>query len=87
MKLEFTKKALEDLEYWASADRKRLMKVRDLLRETVATPFTGTGKPEPLRHELSGCWSRRINTKDRIIYQVDEQAGIVTIISAKGHYR
>jgi len=55
MKLELTKKAVEDMEFWASADRKRLMKIRNLIREIVATPFTGTGKPEPLRHELSGC--------------------------------
>lgn len=54
--------------------------------ELSENPFEGIGQPEPLKHELSGYWSRRINQKDRIIYRVDEEIVTVIILSAMGHY-
>ena len=55
-----------------------------LMEELAQHPFTGTGKPEPLKHEFSGCWSRRINREHRLVYEVSDN--IVSILSAKGHY-
>ena len=56
------------------------------LEEMSQSPYTGKGKPEALKHEYSGFWSRRINSKDRIVYQVDEQAAILYILSLRKHY-
>lgn len=54
------------------------------MEELAQHPFTGTGKPEPLKHEFSGCWSSRINREHRLVYEVSDN--IVSILSAKGHY-
>lgn len=86
MTLELSLQAREDLKHWARSDRKTALKIAALLEETQQTPYTGRGKPEPLRHELSGAWSRRTNTKDRIVYRVNESAGIVYIASLRNHY-
>ena len=59
-------------------------KIEQLLRSIQETPFEGVGKPEPLKHEFAGCWSRRINEEQRIIYEVHEQ--YVQILSLKDHY-
>ena len=83
--LDFTDKAREDI-----ASRKRagnkiaLRKLFTLFEEWTDHPFTGTGKPEPLKHMLSGMWSRRINKEHRIVYEVKEN--ILIILSVKGHY-
>ena len=61
-------------------------KIKKILEELKENPFTGTGKPELLKHELSGFWSRRINQKDRLIYSVEEEIVIVEVVSAIGHY-
>lgn len=62
------------------------MKLKKILDELETHPETGAGKPEKLRHELSGFWSRRLNKKDRIIYEINEEEAIVTVLSALGHY-
>jgi toxin YoeB len=62
-----------------------LKKLLTLLEELVQHPFSGTGKPEPLKHGLSGMWSRRINKEHRLIYEIE--GDIVFILSAKGHYK
>lgn len=85
-RLTLSKQAVDDILDWRKADKNTLRKIDRLFLDIEHTPYTGLGKPEPLRHEMSGCWSRRINAKDRIVYKVDEQAGIITIISVKGHY-
>ncbi|HLV45751.1 MAG TPA: Txe/YoeB family addiction module toxin [Flavobacterium sp.] len=61
-------------------------KIKTILNELKEHPYTGTGQPEQLKHELSGFWSRRINQKDRIIYSVEEEIVTVEVISAMGHY-
>lgn len=84
--IEFTDKAKEDIAYHKKSKNKAFLnKLLKLLTEITQHPFTGTGKPEPLKYNLSGLWSRRINREHRIIYEVIDQ--IVYIISVKGHYK
>ncbi|HEV2200570.1 MAG TPA: Txe/YoeB family addiction module toxin [Bryobacteraceae bacterium] len=68
--LEFDLSAFEDLAWWIEQDRAQALRVVRLVREVQREPFSGLGKPEPLKHELSGCWSRRINQEHRLVYQV-----------------
>jgi toxin YoeB len=65
-KLEFDPAALDDLAYWVEHDRKKAIRVIDLVLDTQRDPFAGKGKPEPLKHELAGCWSRRIDQEHRL---------------------
>jgi toxin YoeB len=80
----FSDDSWEDYLYWQTQDKKNLKKVNQLIRDIERSPFDGIGKPEPLRNELSGKWSRRINEKDRIIYRVDDEN--LFIYSLKDHY-
>ena len=85
MTIEFTKQADEDLASFKKSGKKQIIeKVKILLNSIVEDPYSGIGKPEPLKHNLSGAWSRRINKEHRLIYEVDED--IVYILSLKGHY-
>lgn len=61
-------------------------KIKKILDELADSPYTGTGQPEQLKHQLSGYWSRRINKKDRIVYAVEEKIVTVTVVSVMGHY-
>ncbi len=70
--------------YWQREDRKILRKINQLIKDISRDPFDGIGKPEPLKENLSGFWSRRINDEHRLIYIVEETT--VIIISCKGHY-
>lgn len=69
-----------------SGDKSSVKKLEKILIELAQSPFEGTGKPELLKYELSGFWSRKINKKDRLIYKVEEQIVAVFVISALGHY-
>jgi toxin YoeB len=83
--LNFTDKAKEDIEVHKKAGNKAVLnKLLKLLEELSEHPFTGTGKPEVLKHSLSGCWSRRINQEHRLVYEVSDDT--VIVLSAKGHY-
>ena len=75
---------LEDLEYWTRTDRRRALRTLRLVEATLRNPFAGPGKPEPLRGQLSGKWSRRIDQEHRLIYQVD--ADKVYFLAARFHY-
>jgi len=68
--LEFDADAFEDLAWWIENDRKKALKIIKLIREVQRNPFEGTGQPEALKHDLSGCWSRRIDQEHRLIYEV-----------------
>jgi len=68
--LEFDLAAFEDLRLGVEQDRPLAVRIIRLIRETQKEPFTGLGKPEPLKHELAGCWARRINQEHRLVYQV-----------------
>lgn len=80
----FTANGWEDYLFWQSQDKLILKKINRLIKECQRNPFIGSGKPEPLRHELSGTWSRRINDKDRFVYIVTDQE--LRIISCRYHY-
>lgn len=71
MKLIFAETAWEDYLYWQKTDKKVLKRLHMLIKEIKRNPFEGIGKPEPLKHALSGYWSRRINDEHRIVYKVD----------------
>ena len=83
--LDFTDKAKEDIDLHKKSGNKAVLnKLLTLLDELTEHPFTGTGKPEPLKHNLAGMWSRRINREHRLIYEIEQNT--VFILSAKGHY-
>jgi toxin YoeB len=72
--------------YFKSGDKSSIKKLEKILIELTETPFTGIGKPEALKHDLTGYWSRQINKKDRLLYKVEEDIVTVFVISAMGHY-
>lgn len=84
MRKVWTDDAWDDYLWWQRHDRKMLKRINQLIRDVERDPFNGIGKPEPLRGELSGMWSRRINQEDRLVYEVAD--GQLIIYSAKDHY-
>ena len=74
MKLIFAGKAWEDYQYWQKTDKKILKRINMLIKDIQKQPFEGLGKPEPLKHALSGYWSRRINDEHRIIYKIHQDS-------------
>ena len=84
MRLLWEDRAWEDYLYWQTQDRKTLKRINTLIADIKRSPFEGIGKPEPLRENLSGYWSRRIDETNRIVYF--EKGGTVYIISCRGHY-
>lgn len=88
MEIRYTKTALDDLSYWKKIGNKQILtKIERLLIDIAEHPFTGIGKPEPLRFELAGYWSRRINAEHRIVYRVEGDQIIVVVISKRFHYK
>ena len=71
MKLIFADEAWEDYLYWQKQDRRMVDRINKLIRETQREPFSGVGKPEPLKHALAGFWSRRINEEHRMVYKIE----------------
>ena len=84
MRLIFSEKAWEQYLFWQADDRKVLRRINELIKECMRMPFTGTGKPEPLKGELSGYWSRRITEEHRLVYKVSE--GGLVIVQCRYHY-
>ena len=84
MRLIFHERAWEDYLYWPATDTKLLARINALIKECTRTPFTGTGKPEPLRGPLSGWWSRRITQEHRLVYRVGEDS--IFIAQCRYHY-
>jgi toxin YoeB len=82
--VEFDPNAFEDLAWWIEGDRKTALRIIRLIREVQRTPFEGTGKPEPLRHELKGAWSRRIDPEHRLVYEVTDDK--VRVLACRYHY-
>ncbi len=74
----------EDLEFWIRTDRKVALRLLDLVEATLRDPFSGVGKPEPLKHVLSGAWSRRLTQEHRVVYFVKEDR--VDFLQARYHY-
>ena len=77
-------RAWDDYLYWQSQDKKTLKRINQLIRDAERDPFNGIGKPEPLKGDLSGFWSRRIDEDNRLVYRPNN--GILEILSCKGHY-
>jgi toxin YoeB len=85
--LVFTKIALDDItKHKKSGDIVVLKKIEKLLNELMEHPMTGTGQPEPLKHNLTGLYSRRINQKHRLVYHIDHETVTVQVLSAWAHY-
>lgn len=82
--LSWTDDAWSDYLYWQTQDKKTLKRINKLINDVKRSPFEGIGKPEPLKENLSGFWSRRIDDTNRLVYVVDDQA--ITIISCRYHY-
>ena len=83
-RLAWTEEAWADYVYWQSQDRKTLKRINALIAGLLRTPFEGIGKPEALRENLSGFWSRRIDQANRLVYAVETEQ--ITIISCRYHY-
>ena len=80
----FTDNAWDDYLYWQATDKTMLKKINALIKDIERNPFSGLGKPEPLRHELSGYWSRRIDAGHRLVYKVSENH--IVIVQCRYHY-
>ena len=84
MKLIFSETAWDDYQYWIKTDKKILKRVNKLIQDIQCSPFSGIGKPEMLKHGLSGYWSRRINDEHRLVYKIE--ADSVLIAQVRYHY-
>jgi len=84
MRLLWEDRAWDDYLYWQTQDKKMLKRVNLLIKDICRSPFDGIGKPEPLKNNFSGWWSRRIDETNRIVYY--EQDGIIYVVSCRGHY-
>lgn len=82
--LSWTRAAWSDYLYWQTQDKKTLKRINKLIQDTQRSSFEGLGKPEPLKENLAGFWSRRIDESHRLVYAVDDQQ--LTIISCRYHY-
>ncbi|MCL2780875.1 MAG: Txe/YoeB family addiction module toxin [Actinomycetia bacterium] len=83
-RLAFDRDGWEDYVYWQPQDRKTLNRVNHLIAQVLRDPYTGVGKPEPLKHVLAGAWSRRIDEANRLVYYVADEH--IVILQARYHY-
>jgi toxin YoeB len=89
MNFEFTETAWEEFEYWIETDPKTVEKIKELLKDIRQHPFHGIGKPEPLKYDLKGFWSRRITGEHRLVYKIEGKKGAAQkcfIIQCRFHY-
>ncbi|MDB5011124.1 MAG: yoeB 1 [Mucilaginibacter sp.] len=84
MKIVFLDQGWEDYLYWQNIDKATLKRVNSLIKEIERMPFEGSGKPESLKHNLAGWWSRRINLEHRLVYKIDNEA--LVILQCRYHY-
>lgn len=84
MNIKFDPLAWEDYLYWQQTDKRMLRRINDLIKDIQCNPFEGIGKPEPLKHQLSGLWSRRIDERHRLAYAVDDDT--LTVLQCSAHY-
>jgi len=82
--LAFDPNGWEDYVYWQTQDRRTLKRINQLIAEVLRNPFTGIGKPEPLKHILTGAWSRRIDEANRLVYYVTDHN--IVVLQAREHY-
>ncbi|MEE9438634.1 MAG: Txe/YoeB family addiction module toxin [Saprospiraceae bacterium] len=84
MKLAWSTKAWNDYLYWQKTDKKKVKRINLLIKESIRNPFDGIGNPEPLKHELQGFWSRRIDKEHRLVYSYTEDE--LLIVGCRYHY-
>ncbi len=84
MKIIWFEEAWEDYLYWQTQDKKTVKRINQLLQDSTRNGYSGVGKPEPLKGDLSGFWSRRIDDANRLVYRIRD--GILEVLSCKGHY-
>ena len=84
MKLRFIESAAQDLAYWKETNPKIVERIKSLIESIQATPFAGIGKPEALKHDLAGFWSRRINKEHRLVYRIERDE--IVVIQCRFHY-
>lgn len=84
MNLAWTPTSWADYLYWQQADRAKVKRINELIKSTLRTPFEGIGNPEPLKHELQGFWSRRIDSEHRLVYTVENDN--LLIVACRYHY-
>ncbi|MCY7284954.1 MAG: Txe/YoeB family addiction module toxin [Cyanobacteria bacterium CAN_BIN43] len=82
--IAFERNAFEQFNRWASEDKKIYDRISDLIEDALRDPFSGIGKPEPLKYNLAGYWSRRITSEHRLVYRVTDDA--IVIVGCKYHY-
>ena len=85
MNLFVTEQAEGDIAYWNKTDKAKSEKILELIANAMETPFSGLGKPEPLRYDMQGCWSRRIDREHRLVYMVEGDS--LTILACRYHYK
>jgi len=83
-KISFLPKAFEDFTTWSKEDKKIYAKITELIKDIGRNPFSGLGKPEPLKHDLKGLWSRRITDEHRLVYKITQEE--IVVVSCKLHY-
>lgn len=81
---DFLPEFREDLSWWIKTDRRSALRILELVEAVLSDPFMGIGKPEPLKHELAGCWSRRVSQEHRLVYRVTENR--IYFLQARYHY-
>lgn len=84
MKLLWAEEAWDDYLYWQTTDKRILKRINELIRDVRRSPFSGIGKPEPLKHSLAGFWSRRITDEHRLVYAIND--GTMLIAACRYHY-
>ena len=84
MNVSFTPNAWEDYFYWQKTDKKTVKRINELIKDIMRSPFEGMGKPEGLKYDLAGKWSRRISAKHRLVYQVED--GHLIVYTCRYHY-
>jgi len=82
--LEFSQDGFDDFSWWVERDRSKALRIVKLLREVQRDPYQGIGKPEPLKYEFTGCWSRRIDDEHRLVYEVREDR--IRVVACRYHY-
>ena len=90
MTIEFSLNAWEDLSFWIKEDFSKVEKIKELINAIAKTPFVGIGKPEPLKQNLKGYWSRRINDEHRLVYKISgdsRKTQVCYILSCRNHYQ
>lgn len=84
MNLSWSPSAWTDYLYWQKTDKKKLKRINELIKDTIRNPFEGIGNPEPLKHDLKGYWSRRIDKEHRLVYKISEDQFL--ILACRYHY-